>query len=294
MYWLAVTLGVALVAMVVTGGRVSRLLSLPVQALWLLVAGLGIQIELALVDLPADRVDDVGFGLLMLSYALLLAFGFVNIRLRGMAIVTLGLALNAVVVGLNEGMPTIDRRVETRSGREVEHAVERTATERPESDEDLLPFLGQIVRLPDNPIDDALSPGDVVVALGVVVVFVAGGRRKPRRRGASADEAEVEEDEEWEEEEVAMADQMPAFEPTPVPPQPPPMPEPPPIPEPPPVPEPPPEPQPPPQPEPAAAPAERKAGDEWAEWRAELDALAGDLDGADHPKDADDDASRTA
>jgi Family of unknown function (DUF5317) len=262
-YWLAVTLGVAVVAMLVTGGRPTRLFGLPVQSLWLLIGGLGIQIELELVDLPADRVDDVGFGLLMLSYALLLAFGFVNLRLRGMAIVTIGIAMNAVVIGLNEGMPTIDRRVELRSGREVERPVERTAKERPESDEDLLPFLGQIVRLPDNPVDDALSPGDIAVALGVLVVFVAGGRRKRQRPGARTDAGPAEDEwideEEWaeeevqwqpeeEEEEVAMADAMPVVDPTPEPPQPPPPPAPPPQPEPPPMPEPPPVPQPPPEP----------------------------------------------
>jgi len=327
-YWLAVTLGVAVVAMLVTGGRPSRLFRLPIQSIWLLVLGLGLQIALELVDFSADRIDDAGFGLLMLAYTLLLAFGFVNLRVRGMAIVTIGLIMNAVVIGLNEGMPTRDRQVETASGREVERPVERTVKERPESDEDLLPFLGQIVRLPENPVDDALSPGDITIALGVVVVFVAGGRRKRSERAAGGDIGAVGEEsaeeawaheEEWAEEEeevvqqpmeeepAAMVTTMPVFEsptlppPTPEPPQPPPPPAPPPMPEPPPVPEPPPQPQPPPQPEPPppesapsepepAPAAEHRRGDELEEWRAELRALAGELD--DDPGDADD--SRTS
>ena len=126
MYWLAVALGIALLATLLTRGSVVRLFGLPIQSLWLLIVGLGIQVALWLVDVPSDRVDDLGFGLLMLSYALVLAFCFVNIRVRGMAIVAIGFAMNAVVTGLNEGMPTRDEEVETRAGT-VERPVEHTA-----------------------------------------------------------------------------------------------------------------------------------------------------------------------
>src|SRR5688572_15364606 len=231
--------------MVVTGGRPGRLLSVPVQALWLVVLGLGIQIALEFIELSADRIDDLGFGLLMLSYALLLAFAIVNFRLRGMAIITVGLAMNAIAIGLNEGMPTRDRLVETRSGRgdggqqeEVERPVERTAKERPESDEDLAPFLGQIIEVPENPIDEALAAGDLVIAVGVVVFFVAGGRyRRPRTRTDTQQDEQQEQDDDEpdeeeldeEEEEMAMAEATALGDPTP---QPPPVPEPPPTPEP--------------------------------------------------------------
>ncbi|MGH8986379.1 MAG: DUF5317 family protein [Acidimicrobiia bacterium] len=181
MYWLGVAFGIALLATLLTRGSVVRLLGLPIQSLWLLIVGLGVQIALWVVDVPNERIDDLGFGLLMLSYALLLAFCFVNLRVRGMAIVAIGVAMNAIVTGLNEGMPTRDEEVETRSGRTVERPVERTATERPESDDDLLPFFGQIIRLPENPVDDSLAPGDLVIAAGMVVVFVSGGRRRRRR-----------------------------------------------------------------------------------------------------------------
>jgi hypothetical protein len=276
-YWLAVAVGVALLAMFATGGRVVRLLNMGVQALWMLLVGLGIQIALALVDFPSERIDDAGFGLLMFSYALLLAFTLANFRLRGMAIVTVGLAMNAVVIGLNEGMPTRDRQVENRAGREVERPVERTAVERPESDEDLLPFLGQIIRLPENPVDEFLSPGDIVIAVGVVVVFVAGGRAR-RQRGRAADDEPIEEpiEKERDEEELAMVNATRVHDPTP---QPPPVPEPPPIPEPPPVPQPPPQPEPPPEPPPPEPAPERNAAQELEQWRAELRELAGDDDG---------------
>jgi hypothetical protein len=198
-YWLAVALGVALLVVLATWGSFPRLLGLRLQSVWLLVAGLGAQIALELFDFSAPRRDDVGFGILMASYALILAFCFVNLPVRGMAVVTVGFAMNALVIGLNEGMPTRDHAAETASGREVERPVDRTVKERPESDEDLLPFLGQIVPLPDNRVDAALSFGDLVIAVGVVNVCFQGSRR--RRPARSADV--VSQDAVWQDEERA-------------------------------------------------------------------------------------------
>jgi hypothetical protein len=80
-------------------------------------------------------------------------------------------------------MPTADREVTTRSGRTVEEPIERTARHRPESDDDLLSFLGDRLRVPE-PVDELLSVGDVVIGIGVVLVFYRGSRvrRRPRTR----------------------------------------------------------------------------------------------------------------
>jgi hypothetical protein len=91
---------------------------------------------LEFVDVSKDRIDDVGFGRLMGSCGLLLAFCLVNLRVPAMWIVTVGIALNTVVIGLNEGMPTRDREVTTASGRTVEQPIERSVKHRPESDDD--------------------------------------------------------------------------------------------------------------------------------------------------------------
>jgi hypothetical protein len=181
MYWLVGALAIALVAVPLTRGSYASLFRLRIQAWWLLALGVALQITLELVDFSADRIDDVGFGLVMLSYALILAFCFVNVRVPAMALVAVGVAMNATVIGLNEGMPTRDETVERPSGREVERPIERTVWERPESDDDLVPVLGQVIPLPDNDIDEALSPGDLVIAVGIVGVFVAGSRRHRAR-----------------------------------------------------------------------------------------------------------------
>jgi hypothetical protein len=80
-------------------------------------------------------------------------------------------------------MPTAANEVTTRSGRTIEDPIDRTAKHRPESDDDLLPFLGDRYRVP-APIDELVSIGDLVIGIGIVLVFYRGSRvrRRPRTR----------------------------------------------------------------------------------------------------------------
>jgi Family of unknown function (DUF5317) len=172
---IAIVGGVALVVVLVTRGSFSRLFRLPIQSIWMVLVALAIQLFLAFVELPSDRFDDLGFALVMASYTFLLAFCFVNLRISMMWVIGLGIALNALVIGLNQGMPTADHEVTTRSGRTIEEPIERTAKHRPESDDDLLPFLGDRLRVP-NPVDEVISIGDVVIGLGIILVCYQGSR----------------------------------------------------------------------------------------------------------------------
>jgi hypothetical protein len=180
---IAVAGGIAIAIVLVTRGSLSQLLRLRIQSIWLALLALTIQVALELVDFPHDRIDDLGFALLMASYALLLAFCFVNIRVPAMWIVALGVALNAAVIGLNQGMPTRDREVTTASGRTVERPIDRTVKHRPESDDDLLPFLGDKIVIPE-PIDEVISVGDIVIGVGIVGVCYLGSRPRRSARGA--------------------------------------------------------------------------------------------------------------
>jgi Family of unknown function (DUF5317) len=175
---IAIAGGVALLIVLVTRGSFGQLLRLSIQSVWMVVVALVIQITLAFVDIPSDRYDDLGLGLVMLSYGLLLAFCFVNLRISMMWVIALGIGLNAVVIGLNQGMPTRDREV-TRAGRTVDEPIERTVKHRAESDDDLLGFLGDKLVVPE-PVDETISIGDIVIGLGVISVFYAGSRvRRP-------------------------------------------------------------------------------------------------------------------
>jgi hypothetical protein len=177
---IAIVGGVALVVVLVTRGSFSQLFRLPIQSIWMVLVALAIQILLAFVDIPAARLDDLGFGLVMASYAFLLAFCFVNLRISMMWVIGVGIALNALVIGLNQGMPTRDNEVTTRSGRTIAEPIGRTAKHRPESGDDLLPFLGNRLQVP-APIDEVISIGDVVIGLGIILVCYQGSRARRRR-----------------------------------------------------------------------------------------------------------------
>jgi len=176
------TFAVALIVVVATKGSFDRLGSLHYRVLWLLFFGLAIQIVLEFVDFPKARIDDAGFALLVLSYAAIVGFCVANRRTKGMAVITVGVALNVLVIVLNQGMPTKDD-VHQRNGREVRVPIEHTVKHRPLDDDTLLSFLGDIVTFPGLP-NQQFSIGDIVIALGIVDLCFEGSR-VPRRRGVA-------------------------------------------------------------------------------------------------------------
>jgi hypothetical protein len=172
-------IAVTIVVVLVTKGSFGRLGSLHFRVLWLLFLGLAIQIPLEFLDFPKDRIEDLGFAILLLSYAAILAFCVANRNVKGMLIVTAGVALNVLVITLNQGMPTKDD-VHERNGREVHVPIEQTVKHRPEDDDTVLSFLGDVISAPRFP-NQQFSIGDIVIALGVLDLCFEGSR-VPRRR----------------------------------------------------------------------------------------------------------------
>ena len=177
-FFLAVILA-ALLIVVATKGSFRKLGRMQFRLLGLLFAAMAIQIALEYVDFPKERIDDLGLAILLSSYVLIFAFCYANRSLQGMWIIAIGVALNVVVIALNQGMPASDD-VAQRGGREVHIPIERTVKHKPESNDDLLPFLGDVFSLPgDNAV---FSVGDIVLGLGIVDICFEASRR-PRRRG---------------------------------------------------------------------------------------------------------------
>jgi hypothetical protein len=185
MVFLAVTIVIALALVPLTGGSFRRLGKLQFTMLWLLLLAFAIQIPLDFVSFPKERIDDLGVGLLLLSYVMIFVFCWVNRRVKGMLIITIGIALNVLVIALNQGMPAKDDVV-TRNGREVHVPIERTVKHRPREDGDLLPFLSDVITLPEVP-NQQFSIGDIVISLGIIDLAFEESRR-PRRRGARVSE----------------------------------------------------------------------------------------------------------
>jgi hypothetical protein len=180
MWLLITTLAVAALIVIVTRGSFVRLVQLPIRSSWLLFAGLGLQIALEFVDLPRDQLETTGYGLLMGSYALLLAFCFVNISLRGMGLIAVGIVLNILVIGLNQGMPARAIGLD-RNGNRIHKPIEHTVKHRPERPDDMLTFLSDQILLP-NPFDALVSAGDLVLCAGICELAYFGSRRGRTRR----------------------------------------------------------------------------------------------------------------
>jgi hypothetical protein len=180
---LLLTVVAAVLVVVLTGGRFSELTNLRIAAGWLLVGGLGIQIALEFIDIPKDQIETLGYGLLMVSYALILAFCFANLSTHGFGVIAVGVAMNALVIGLNQGMPTVPIGNDAQ-GHRVQKPIEQTVKHRPETDDDLLPVLDDHIVLPE-PFDEVLSFGDLVMAMGICELAYSGSRRR-RRRGQRA------------------------------------------------------------------------------------------------------------
>ena len=179
-------LGAGAVLAVATGGSLRRLLSTRLRLTPALFAGAGLQALLELWDPPGGWSDASAGAVLLVSYGLVLAFCAANLRLKGMAVVTIGVSLNALVVLLNQGIPT---RLPADATAAERQELEESVTARPEHGSHLAE-LGRIVPVPE-PVSRTVSFGDLVVAVGLAdVVWRASGRRRvvppPPRAPAAA------------------------------------------------------------------------------------------------------------
>jgi hypothetical protein len=170
-YLVAILVAIAIVPL--THGRFDRLARIRFARPWLFVVGVGLQIALEFVPIPRARVEDLGVAVLLASYVALLAFCISNIRMRGMELIALGIALNAVVIALNLGMP-----YRVADGLTRETAVKH----RPIRPGDVATVLADRITV-GPPFRVAISVGDIVLGIGIVELVYAGSRRRRVDRG---------------------------------------------------------------------------------------------------------------
>ena len=105
MSFLFVTLALALGIALVTGGRLRNIAATQLRYPSVLALSVGIQLALEVLHPTRGTAGHLASGLLVVSYALLLWFSLANLRLRGLAVVAVGIALNGAVITVNGGMP---------------------------------------------------------------------------------------------------------------------------------------------------------------------------------------------
>jgi uncharacterized protein DUF5317 len=172
---LGIAVAAALLIPLVTHGSYRRLFETKVRWAPLLGAGLAIQLALEYYTLPRRYWHDVGYGLLVGSYVLIILFCARNVLLRGMVIVLIGIACNALVITVDHGMPAkvpTAWRHEAWTKATVKHHLRRPSDE--------LLVLSDIIIL-RHPYDEVLSFGDLILAVGLCDVAFHASRR-PRRR----------------------------------------------------------------------------------------------------------------
>ncbi len=173
MSFLFVTLAVALGVALVSGGSLRNLAATEVRHPVIVAEAVGIQLALEVLHPTRGTAGHLASALLVVSYVFLLVFCALNLRLRGLAVVAVGIALNGAVITLNGGMPI----------RAPEAAVQATTKHHAERPSDRLTFLGDIILVPA--VRQTLSFGDLIMLVGLVDVLFHCSRNPATRRRVS-------------------------------------------------------------------------------------------------------------
>jgi hypothetical protein len=141
---------------------------------------------LALQVVPVHRWvdDDVAVAVLVGSYALLIAFVWVNRRLPAAPLLLVGLVLNMTVIALNGGMPVSESAIRISGGSDgtLPAAID-DGKHHVMTSSDVLTPLADIIALPP-PVATVLSIGDLFLYAGIAAftVIVMRGRFAENRR----------------------------------------------------------------------------------------------------------------
>jgi hypothetical protein len=178
-----VSLSLAILAGIVLGGEMRNLSA--VRLRWAGLAMIGFALQW--VYGPGTLIPLTS---LYVSFVLLTVFAIKNLRLVGFPIILAGIAMNFLVIGLNQGMPVAEQALMASGQADTLDDLIHNPFPKHHlaSDEDLVLFLGDVIALP-QPVGQAISLGDIFTYGGVGVVIVAGMLTPARRRDDDAQPA---------------------------------------------------------------------------------------------------------
>jgi hypothetical protein len=153
------------------GGRLERLTSLPLRRPGLFWVAIGIQVvAFPFAFLPWTTGDTAARILWLASYALLIVATILNRHVAGVAVVGAGMVLNVLAVVANGGHMPVSQAAMRAAGES--YAVKQNSAA---IDDPSLPWLIDRFAAPDwLPLGNVFSLGDVVIAVGAVVIVWSG------------------------------------------------------------------------------------------------------------------------
>jgi hypothetical protein len=160
------------VAGLARGGRLRRV-GADAFARWPLLAA-GVVLQAVARWVP----DAAGTVAIVVSFAVLIVFVLSNLRLAGMAVVGIGLAMNTAVIAANGGMPVREEAVVAAGIAEEGDldGVDLGPKRHVAGDDDRLMLLADII--PVAATGEVLSFGDLVLTLGIADVVYHLLRRR--------------------------------------------------------------------------------------------------------------------
>lgn len=171
---LLVALFLAFIVALLRGGRLSRLVALPLRWPALPLVALAVQLGVMHFPRPYGRSFDLPAIALLLSYLVLLLAVWLNRHIPGLALLGLGLLLNLAVMAANGGYMPITPETMERIGHGDADAIlpgSRVAGTKDialPQEETRLWFLSDIFILPfPFPFSGAFSLGDIFIAAGI-------------------------------------------------------------------------------------------------------------------------------
>ncbi|HSK53441.1 MAG TPA: DUF5317 domain-containing protein [Clostridia bacterium] len=164
------------------GGRLANLASIEFRWPWLAIAGFAVQVALFSPSV-GDSVGAAGPPIYVASTGAVLVAVLRNVRVPGLALVAVGAASNLAAIVANGGLMPTTPAAQAVAGLSIEEGFTNSIVV---ANPGLEP-LTDIYALPAwVPFANVFSIGDVLIALGVVMVIVIGMRSAPAavREGA--------------------------------------------------------------------------------------------------------------
>lgn len=169
---LAVPIGLVLGFLM--GGRLDRLSEIRFEWAWLAVVGLAVQVLLFSTPIGGSFRGGVGEAIYVASTGLVLVAVWRNLRVPGLALVALGAISNLAAIVANGGvMPTTPEALAAAGLDPLDGFSNSAVLEDPA----LAPLTDIFALPPWLPFANVFSIGDVLIALGIVIVIAVGMRR---------------------------------------------------------------------------------------------------------------------